>query len=383
VDEQTDSSNCGKCGLTCPPGLTCRVGTCCPAGLALCDDSCVETTKDQHNCGQCGTDCGTGKCENGMCVCPTTSSDCPGTFTDAGCLVTLAGGPTHGLAITSTSVFWTALINPGGQSAVMKGSLCGGDSTTLAQGQGGASDVAVYGPYVYWIDAETSTGLTLLKRTLASGGLSSTVACMLAPGDIAVGASDIYWTEDQAYESGYVVAVPKQQTISACPPVQTPFASGGEPLGIALDAASVYWASAATNLAGTNGSVVRASLDGGPPVTLASDQNSPFDIAVDSVNAYWTNYSNTGSVVKVRRDGGASSTLASGTVPLWIATDGTSVYWTTYDATGSAGTVMKVSVDGGESVTLASGLAGPAVVAVDSTSVYWSGTSGLMKLTPK
>ena len=68
---------------------------------------------------------------------------------------------------------------------------------------------------------------------------------------------------------------------------------GAHPLGIAVDATSVYW----TNYEG--GTVQKVGLGGGTPVTLASGQATPYDIAVDATSVYWTNLG--GTVMKVAK----------------------------------------------------------------------------------
>jgi hypothetical protein len=82
VNTQTDASNCGQCGNSCSTGRICSSGNCIinPALLARtfcqypstsCSGNCVNTQTDATNCGLCGTTCPTGgSCSSGVCVCP-------------------------------------------------------------------------------------------------------------------------------------------------------------------------------------------------------------------------------------------------------------------------------------------------------------------------
>jgi hypothetical protein len=63
-----------------------------------------------------------------------------------------------------------------------------------------------------------------------------------------------------------------------------------------------------------------------------------------------------------------------------VAIDDSNVYWTNTLCTHS---VMKVAKTGGQAVTLITGQGGPDDIVVDATSVYWSTTNTIMKLTPK
>jgi sugar lactone lactonase YvrE len=86
--------------------------------------------------------------------------------------------------------------------------------------------------------------------------------------------------------------------------------------------------------------------------------------------------------MRVSKDGGALTTIASGIDATSIAVDETSVYLTV--ATEQA--VMKVPLAGGQVTTLAYDQMDPDGIAVDQSSVYWTnfGVDGtIIKLTPK
>src|SRR3989338_648445 len=157
-------------------------------------------------------------------------------------------------------------------------------------------------------------------------------------------------------------------------PTPVTLTSGQSPYHIAVDSTNTYWTDYATS-----GTVKKVSISGGTVTTLASGLNKPLDIAVDSTNVYWTENNSSGTVKKVSISGGTVTTLASGlNNPASIAIDSTNVYWT---ENNSSGTVKKVSISGGTVTTLASGLSSPANITVDSTNVYWTEftTTGTVK----
>src|SRR3989304_7333019 len=149
-------------------------------------------------------------------------------------------------------------------------------------------------------------------------------------------------------------------------PTPVTLTSGQSPYHIAVDSTNTYWTDYATS-----GTVKKVSISGGTVTTLASGLNKPYGIAVDSTNVYWAEFTTSGGTVKkISISGGTATTLASGlSSPANITVDSTNVYWTEFTTTG---TVKKVSISGGTVTTLASGLNEPWDIAIDSKNVYWT-----------
>jgi PKD repeat protein len=71
-DLMSETSHCGSCNTTCPPGSACVSGTCtpqCSTGTTACSGACTNLLTDARNCGSCGHACLSGAaCTNGQCV---------------------------------------------------------------------------------------------------------------------------------------------------------------------------------------------------------------------------------------------------------------------------------------------------------------------------
>jgi hypothetical protein len=138
------------------------------------------------------------------------------------------------------------------------------------------------------------------------------------------------------------------------------------PFNLTVDSTSVYWTDQ------TGGTVMSVPIGGGTVTTLASGQNQPYAIAVDPSNVYWTDLLS-GTVMSVSLGGGCPVTLATGqNEPEGIAVDSTSVYWA--NRFGPAA-ILSVPIGGGGVTTLASNQLNPVGIAVDATNVYWANTA--------
>jgi hypothetical protein len=133
---------------------------------------------------------------------------------------------------------------------------------------------------------------------------------------------------------------------------------------------------------GPDVTAVDAGIDAAPPVdagppdaiaTLATSQDEPWTIAVDSQNAYWANLGN-GTVMQLSLgDGGLTVLATTGSFEAnGIAVSADAVYWTDFNA----GAVESIPIGGGTATTIAQLENEPQLMAIDSNNVYWAVDNG-------
>jgi hypothetical protein len=168
-----------------------------------------------------------------------------GTATTLAGPIGLGGQNTYGLAVDSTSVYWSCFSDP---CPVLKTPLGGGTSTTLATGHV-VFGVAVDATNVYWAEAQAGT----IMKVPVGGGQATTLASgLVGPNQLAIDATNLYVTAGgpgASGSSGAIVRVPKDGSPVAYLVMGLP-----SPNGIAVDATSVYWT--------TLGGAVSTSVDG-------------------------------------------------------------------------------------------------------------------------
>jgi hypothetical protein len=323
----------------------------CDQGLCSCTGSmcgsCVDEQTDPSNCGACLHSCQGGTCSAGVCQ-----------------PVVLASGrnDTWGIAVDSTNVYWTEWNGSGNVMMVPTG---GGTPTTLESGLNYPFFLAAHDPYVYWTENQTPGGVF---RASTAGGMITTIATTFSPQGIATDGTNVYW----AGRDGNVWELPVAGSGTSLM-----LGSGqANPWGVTVDSTNAYW----TNNVGSGNLAMAPISDTGPVTTLASGQQNMGSIAVDATSVYWTNAGTQannfkdGTVMKVTIGGGVLVTIASSQdSPEGIAVDASNVYW------GSQAGVLSAPVGGGPDIPLAFGTP-PINLAEDSTSLYWTAGSTVMKV---
>jgi hypothetical protein len=277
--------------------------------------------------------------------------------------VVLASGESgpESLALDTSDVYWTA----NGAGEVRKVSKDGGSPSTVAsQANTNPYGVAVGAGNVYWTVPNFysgGTGAAVIMQSLDGGAPQTMASGVTGPTWIAVGSDDVYWIEEGP---GEVVAAPLLGGGSIS------IASGGSASALALGPHQVFWSAA--------DATYQASLDGSSPLAIGPPAAA---IAVDETDVYFamnSDWSGTGTILRVPVGGGTPTTLATGRTGsvVAIAVDSSNVYWIEGEGTIQEGAVAAMPKGGGYVSILAAGLGDPSAIAVDGTGVYFTNPSG-------
>jgi hypothetical protein len=149
-----------------------------------------------------------------------------------------------------------------------------------------------------------------------------------------------------------------------------------------------------------DGGTEPVALQGGTINVLASNLSQPQAVLIQGGEAYFSEITSTGPVLKVPVDGGATATISpSQPFPMGLAIDANNIYvWNSGSFSGSNtvnngdGTVVQIPLSGSAPITLATNMvvafAAPYLnaITVDGANVYWvsggPGTAGAINAAP-
>jgi len=377
-----DGANCGACGHVCPQGKACDQGVCsCP--LTQCGSLCVDTQTDATNCGACGHSCATtlanelGVCHAGACEtrCVVGFGDCDGVSTN-GCEANLA----------TDSADCGACARSCGTDACTSGTC---PTKVIASGLTDPHSITIDGGFVYFAT------WTQIARVPTSGGNVETLATVNTPMAVATdgtylvwglsagevdsrltsgGNVAVLWTNGQSYTDAIAIASGNAyfvlNGVRRAPldgSAQAVLVASGNELDLVVDSTAVY-------AVDTGMGIVSAPLNA-VNVTPATITKAPLasNLAIDANDVYWTE-DNSGMIRSVPKNGGNTTTLASGQGGLGcIATDGAHVYWG-----AQTDAAIRRTFAGEPVLTLATGETTTSSIAVDASRVYWSSSTAIL-----
>ena len=184
-----------------------------------------------------------------------------------------------GTGVAPRFLYWTDFGSNSDSSngTVNQAGLGGTSPHAIATAQNQAAGIAVSASRIYW----STSGNTINEANL--DGTSPRAVPVIGVGQIAVDASNLYWTHEQGGLNGGTI-------IEAGLDVTGPHAIvTGQPfliVGLAADASHVYWTSE-TDFSNGHGSVWEANLDGSSAHAIVTGQNDPNGVAVGGGHVYW------------------------------------------------------------------------------------------------
>ena len=169
-----------------------------------------------------------------------------------------------------------------------------------------------------------------------------------------------------------------------CRPVE--IATGQiNPAVIRVDGDTIYWITLGTLTNGncsatTDGTVMRAKVDGSQATAIATGQKCPSDLMLSGTDVYWTVQGNgnfaDGAVMRAPKTGTGGTALYSNIIQaVRIATDGTTLYVSAANNGGADDIFRAPLAGGGPLVKMASGMPNVSALQVQGQRIVWGTTN--------
>jgi hypothetical protein len=213
----------------------------------------------------------------------TNSSTLRAVPVGGGTTATVASNAPEGVAVDANNVYWAAGPATPNSGAIMKMPKSGGTPVALASGLASPLGIAVNSTSVFWTDFTNG----LIMSVPIAGGAPVTVASNQSrPFAIAADNTSVYWNNDdtspQFTGNGSVMKAP----VGGGAPVTLASAQRISRGAIAIDGQSVYWVASVDN-AGSSGEIMKVPLGGGAATSIVPSGAEVYGMAVDRSAVYY------------------------------------------------------------------------------------------------
>ena len=292
-------------------------------------------------------------------------------------------GNTSDLVVDATNVYWATSTCSPNTSTIEAISLADGLPTTLATINGTVSALSSDGTHLYWEEGVVTIGSAKsVMRLPKAGGSPQTLATGSFEqfrGGLAILNGQVFFSD--SHFIGYTIRKVPSAGGALTTLIDVPM--DGPVRGITADDVNVYWSDKT--------SINALPVNGGSRSVLASGQNQPLSIILNSDSVFWVETlcctsQQTGRIKKVPVGGGiveiVLDNLAAPGGSLTI--DGTDVFWTEGGpllGREGLGRLARASLNGGAITTVASGIFNPKPsFRADDQFIYIADVSTIKKL---
>jgi hypothetical protein len=310
----------------------------------------VDENTDPSNCGGCGISCNGGICASGQC-----------TTTAAIQVVTGLTTP-FGIAVDGANLY----VTDSGANTVWQIDKTSFAKTSLGTGQASPARIAVDGTFAYWT---SNLGSAVLRAPIGAATAFQPVYSTAAqPVGIAVDASNVYWSDSTG-----IHAAPKGGGGPVKDLADTSLTGGAAVDPLVQDATSLYGLVLSMGVT-CNNQYIGFSIDKATAAITRYGCTGTYQArgpAVDGTNYYFFATDHSGGSRHLGRLPIAGGTEIDD--PVWanpgvaasLAAEPCAVYW------GAGNDIFKMVPDGSTPLALTRNASQPGQLVVDSTYVYW------------
>jgi hypothetical protein len=238
--------------------------------------------------------------------------------------------------------------------------------------------------YIYVLTTEDTGNFGSVWKIAKDGSTGALLTSgILTPFDLAIDSTSIYWVSLGTPSGSSFLADGKVQRIGKDGTGGKTLAQNlNTPAAVISDGTNVYFTEAGQSSASTS-SGLRSVPVGGGTVTKLTDNRPAVVVADAGTNLVYSTLdtSNSGTIQRIAKSGGNSTTLTNADFVLKFVVDGNQLYY--FDSGTTTDKIRKIPLAGGTPSVVVDNVFNTQEFALDDCSIYWVDSSGNLQRSPK